>query len=279
MSGNVFTRAWEPAGSPRAVVYLVHGLGEHSGRYETLAERFVGEGFAVSALDLHGHGRSDGQRGATRLATAVGDVDELMAAGEERWPGAPGILYGHSLGALLAVRRLVERPPRSAAGAVISAIGVHSALREQRAKVRAARLLGRVTPAMRVKAGIDPDTLSRDPAVVAAYRNDELVHEYASMGFGVDALDTVDAILAEQHLVAGQRPPPVPLRLIHGSEDALAYVSGAREVAERWGPACELRVYDGLFHELHHEPEQERVFDDVARWIGATLSNRSTTPP
>ena len=270
MSKPVFTQAWEPVGPPRAVVYVAHGLGEHSGRYERLAGRFAGEGFAVSALDLRGHGRSDGHRGDTRFAPAIADLDALVAAGSERWPAAPAFVYGHSLGALLALRWLMGSPAQPVAGAVISAIGLHSALREQQVKVRAARVLGRVVPRARVKSGIDPATLSRDPEVVAAYRADPLVHDTASLGFGLDALAAVDAILAGP-------APAVPLLLIHGGEDALAYPSGARELAARWPDTCELQVYDGLFHELHHEPEQERVFADVLAWMRARPA--SASPP
>jgi acylglycerol lipase len=264
------TRRWEPeVGSPRAVVCLVHGLGEHSGRYERLAGRFVAAGFAVSALDLRGHGESPGHKGDTRFAPAIEDIGALLADSAERWPGAPVFLYGHSLGALLAVVYVMEDPARPLAGAVVSAIGLHSALREQRGKVRAARVLGRWTPRVRVKSGIDPAVLSRDEAVVEAYRRDPLVHGFASMGFGLDALEASDAILA------GKPNPDVPLLIIHGADDKLAYASGARELAAAWPGVSDLRVYDGLFHEVHNEPEQERVFEDVREWMEERLAGRS----
>jgi alpha-beta hydrolase superfamily lysophospholipase len=260
------TRQWVPeVGSPRAVVYLVHGLGEHSGRYERLAGRFVKAGFAVSALDLRGHGESPGHKGDTRFAPALEDIDGLLADGAERWPGAPAFLYGHSLGALLAVLYLMDHPAQLPAGAVVSAIGVHSALREQRVKVAAARLLGRWTPHVRVKAGIDPAVLSRDEAVVDAYRRDPLVHGFASMGFGRDAIEAIDTVLG------GKPNPDVPLLLIHGGEDKLAYASGARELAAAWPDVTDLRVYDGLFHEVHNDPEQKQVFTDVRRWMEERL--------
>jgi acylglycerol lipase len=261
----LFTRDWEPAGPPRAVVALVHGLGEHSGRYETLASRFTERGIAVRAVDLRGHGRSPGPRGDTRFAPALSDLDALVASCAER--GVPVFVYGHSLGALLAVAWLLERPAAPVAGAIVSAIGLHSALREQAAKVRAARVLGRVLPRMRVKSGIDPATLSRDGAVVAAYKADKLVHDTASLGFGLDALEAIDAILA------GAPALRVPLLAIHGSEDALAYASGARELAALAPGVCTLHVYEGLFHEVHNEPEQERVFADVLGWLEAQLGN------
>jgi acylglycerol lipase len=269
---GLFAQRWEPEGAPRAVVYLLHGLGEHSGRYGVLAERFTAAGIAVSTLDWRGHGRSRGPRGDTRFKPALGDLEQLLARGAERWPGVPAFLYGHSLGALLAVAFLAGERVPPLAGAVISAVGFHSALREQRAKVRLARVFGRVAPRMRLLSGIDPDTLSHDPKVVAAYRADPLVHDRVSTGFGLDALETIDRILA------GRPNPAVPLLLIHGSDDQLAYVSGAREFAAAAGPErCTLRVYEGLSHEVHNEPDQERVFADVLRWMDATLSSAPPT--
>ena len=265
MTGAVFSRDWQPAGSPRGAVALVHGLGEHSGRYERLARRFTDAGFAVWAIDLRGHGQSPGARGDTRFAPALEDIDALVARCGASGAGVPVFLYGHSLGALLSVLWLLERPAAPVTGAVISAIGLHSALREQAVKVRAARVLGRAVPRARMKSGIDPATLSRDPEVVEAYRKDKLVHDIVSLGFGRDALDGVDAV------VAGASRLAVPLLVIHGSEDTLAYASGARELAALAPDVCTLRVYDGLSHEVHNEPEQDQVFADVLTWIEATI--------
>jgi acylglycerol lipase len=250
--GAVFSRDWAPTGAPRGAIALVHGLGEHSGRYEHLAARFADAGFAVWAIDLRGHGKSPGHQGDVRFAPALEDIDALVARAGASGAGVPVFLYGHSLGAMLSLLWLLERPAAPVSGAVISAIGLHSALREQKVKVKLARTLGKLVPKMRVKAGIDPTTLSRDPEVVEAYRRDKLVHNFASLGFGLDALEAIDT---------------VPLLVVHGGEDQLAYASGARELAALAPDMCTLRVYDGLYHEIHHEPEQKRVFDDVLAWI------------
>jgi alpha-beta hydrolase superfamily lysophospholipase len=195
----------------------------------------------------------------------VADLEGLVRRCGER--GAPVFVYGHSLGALIAALWLVREPAPPVAGAVLSAIGLHSALREQAGKVRAARVLGRVLPKVRVKSGIDPATLSRDPAVVEAYRQDELVHDIASLGFGLDALEAIDEIAAGAPRLA------VPLLVIHGGEDQLAYASGARELAALAPAVTTLHVYDGLFHEIHHEPERDRVLGDVLAWIESRLGN------
>ena len=268
MKDGVFSREWSPAGAPRGAIALVHGLGEHSGRYERLASRFTDAGFAVWAIDLRGHGKSPGHQGDTRFAPALEDVDALVARAGASAAGVPVFLYGHSLGAMLSVLWLLERPAAPVSGAVISAIGLHSALKEQPIKVRMARTLGKVAPKMRVKSGIDPATLSRDPDVVAAYRRDKLVHSFVSLGFGLDALEALDTV------VAGAPSLTVPLLVVHGSEDALAYVSGAHELAALAPDLCTLRVFDGLYHEIHNEPEQEQVFAEVRAWLDERIGNR-----
>jgi acylglycerol lipase len=263
----VFSRDWQPSGAPRGAIALVHGLGEHSGRYERVAARFTEAGYAVWAIDLRGHGQSPGARGDTRFAPALEDIDALVARCGASGAGVPVFLYGHSLGALLGVLWLLERPAAPVSGAVVSAIGLHSALREQAVKVRLARALGKLTPKMRLKSGIDPATLSRDPEVVEAYRRDKLVHDTASLGFALDGLETIDAIIARAAQLT------VPLLLIHGGEDTVAYPSGARELAERAPELTTLRVYDGLFHEIHNEPEQEQVLTDVLAWLEPRIGN------
>jgi acylglycerol lipase len=263
----VFSRDWQPSGAPRGAIALVHGLGEHSGRYERVAARFTEAGYAVWAIDLRGHGQSPGARGDTRFAPALEDIDALVARCGASGAGVPVFLYGHSLGALLGVLWLLERLAAPVSGAVVSAIGLHSALREQAVKVRLARVLGKLTPKMRLKSGIDPATLSRDPEVVEAYRRDKLVHDTASLGFALDGLETIDAIIARAAQLT------VPLLLIHGGEDTVAYPSGARELAERAPELTTLRIYDGLFHEIHNEPEQEQVLTDVLAWLEPRIGN------
>jgi acylglycerol lipase len=263
----VFSRDWQPSGAPRGAIALVHGLGEHSGRYERVAARFTEAGYAVWAIDLRGHGQSPGARGDTRFAPALEDIDALVARCGASGAGVPVFLYGHSLGALLGVLWLLERPAAPVSGAVVSAIGLHSALREQAVKVRLARTLGKLTPKMRLKSGIDPATLSRDADVVEAYRRDKLVHDIASLGFALDGLETIDAILARAAQLT------VPLLLIHGGEDRVAYPGGARELASLAPELTTLRVYDGLFHEIHNEPEQEQVLTDVLAWLESRIGN------
>ena len=263
---TLHVRLWEPDGDPQAVVCLVHGLGEHSGRYGPLAARLAGAGYAVRAFDLRGHGLSSGRRGDTRFADTMGDIDRLIEGAAERFPVRPVFLYGHSLGGLLVLTYALERRP-AVAGVVASAAALHTALREQKVKLLLVRLLAPLLPHLALPSGLDDTLLSRDPAVVAAYRADPLVHDRATLGFGQDAVRAGDSNLA------GAAAFPVPLLLLHGGADRITYPSGSRAFAAALGGRdCTLLVYEGLLHEIHNEPEQGRVLDDVTAWLDRHLS-------
>ena len=257
---TLHTRQWEPDGPVRAVVVLVHGLGEHSGRYGHVAARLTGAGYAVASFDLRGHGASDGRRGDTRFADAFGDIDVVLTRAAERWPGRPAFLYGHSLGGLLVVAYTLDRRP-AVAGVVATGPALRTALRDQKVKVALVRLLAPLLPRLTLPSGLDDRGISRDPAVVAAYRADPLVHGRASLGFAHDAMEWADAALA------GAARFPVPLLLLHGGADRLTDPAGSRAFAAALGEPATLTVYDSLFHEIHNEPEQSRVLDDVVAWL------------
>jgi alpha-beta hydrolase superfamily lysophospholipase len=263
---RIHTRRWEPDGPAKAAVGLVHGLGEHSGRYDAVAARLTAAGYGVCAFDLRGHGESGGRRGDTRFAAAYEDIDRLLTGAAEWLPDAPRFLYGHSLGGLLVLSYTLNRRP-ALAGVVASGAALHNALRGQKAKVLLVRLLAPLLPNLALPSGLDDTLISRDPAVVAAYRADPLTHDRASLGFGRDAIVAADAALAH----AGEFP--VPLLLLHGGADRLTYPSGSRAFAAALGAEqCTLIVYDGFYHEVHNEPEQARVSADVAAWLSQHLS-------
>jgi len=256
---EIFRQTWRPDDAPRAVLVLIHGLGEHSSRYGHLAKRFTDAGFAVFAMDLRGHGRSGGGRGDLRIADAVADVADLVAHAGSEYPGLPVFVYGNSLGGLITMTYTVERQP-DINGLVASAPALDSELREQKVKFAMANLLGGLLPSITIPTGLDPEGVSRDPEVVAAYKADPLVHDKGSFALAKQTFSAMDAMMAQTGF-------PVPLLIIHGTADRLTVPSASKVFTEHVTGDVTLIEYEGMYHELHNEPEQAEVFADVVAWL------------
>lgn len=262
---NLFAQAWEPDGEVKGAVALVHGLGEHSERYTHWVERLCGAGYAVVSFDLRGHGRSEGQRGHTpSFDHYADDVDILVDKTRNRFAGKPIFIYGHSLGGLIVLFYLIQRQPKLN-GAVVTNPGLRTALGEQKVKVLLARLLGSLMPAGSMASGLEQEALSSDPAVIEAYRNDPLVHDKVSFGFGKQSLLAIDYIFSNADRIN------LPLLLMHGSADRIAYVSGPEELASQVADNCSFKIWEGFYHELHNELEKDAVFAFLKEWLDGNV--------
>jgi len=261
---QIFTQSWLPgAGEPRAAVVLVHGFGEHSDRYDWVAGRLVEAGYAVHACDHRGHGRSQGPRALVELDAVVGDLDRLRDAVEEAHPGLAVAMLGHSLGGLVAIRYALAHQRRLRA-LVLS--GPLAALDAPAPALAAARGIARVAPRLGLTA-LDARLVSRDPAVVAAYRTDPLVHHGR-----IPALTVAEMARAVAALPRTVGAITVPTLLVYGTADGLCPPSGAVMLAERIGsPDLTVRGYEGLHHEVLNEPERETVMADVLAWLDERL--------
>lgn len=260
----LFTRRWL-AEKPRVAVLLVHGLGEHCGRWGHVAELLNERGMSVYSFDLRGHGRSSGRR--THVDSFDDYIDDLRLVAEtDVMPtGLPWVLYGHSLGGLIAAVYLTGDNPQPAA-AVLSApalaADVPTALRY------AANVLGRVTPALPLPNSINGDHLSSNPEVAEAYFGDPLVETKATAGFGREAIQAQAAVRGALEQIS------VPLFVFHGAEDELVPPRASAPLGGVEGATRTL--YPGLRHETHNEPEQEEVIGDMADWIEATVLDQPT---
>jgi alpha-beta hydrolase superfamily lysophospholipase len=260
---DIFRQTWRPDDAPRGAIVLIHGLGEHSSRYGRLAQRFVDAGFAVFAQDMRGHGKSGGARGDLRINDAVRDVADLVADAHAEYPGLPVVVYGHSLGGLISMTYAVQNHP-DIAGLVASAPALDSELREQKVKFAMANLLGGLLPGIAIPTGLDPEGVSRDPEVVAAYKADPLVHDKGSFALAKQTFAAMDAMMAQTGF-------PVPLLIIHGTSDRLTVPSASKVFTEQVTGDVTLIEYESMFHEPHNEPEQDEVFDDVLQWMQSKL--------
>ena len=258
---RLLLRRWPAAGraDPWAYVLLVHGLSDHSGRYEHVGERLAGAGIEVHAHDLRGNGGSGGRRGhVARWSQLHDDLAERLLAVRSAARGRPVVLYGHSMGGLIVLGYLLEDHPRPDL-AVVTSPALESTLSET--KKRLARLLGRMLPNLPIRNGIDGATLSRDPAVAAAVATDPAVAWTSTTRFGA-------AGLAEQVRVRREYrrlPPDLPMLVLHGLDDRLVPARASEVLASL--PNVERRTYPGLRHELHNEPEGPAIVDGVIAWL------------
>ena len=263
---DIFAQGWEPeTRTPKAVVCLVHGLGEHSSRYTHVAEALGKEGYALFSYDLRGHGRSGGARGhISSIEDFMKDIDALLEQARRRYPGLPVILYGHSLGGIQVLHYGLIRKP-DVKGIIATSSGLRTALESQTLKVALAKVLGSLIPGVAVASGLDSKGISHDKKVVNTYNNDPLTHDKVSLGFGKIMLGVTKWTL--EH--AGEFS--LPLLLMHGKADEIAYPSGSMEFAAALKGKCTLVLWDDAYHELHNEPEKDKVFKTMTLWMDARL--------
>ena len=265
---EMYAQSWEPEGTPKAVVCLVHGLGEHSGRYAHVGKAFTDVGFALAAFDLRGHGKSGGPRGHIPSFDAfMDDIEGFQKQLDERFSGLPRFLYGHSLGGILVLNYVLRRKPNFV-GVISTAAGLRTSLEEQKAKIMMARVLGALMPSVAIPSGLDPTTISRNKEVVDKYVNDPLVHDKMSLGFGKIMLSELPWTFEHAHEFS------LPLLIMHGTEDKLGYARGSEEFASHVKQNCTLKLWNGLYHELHNEPEQNEVLAFMIDWMNSQLKKR-----
>lgn len=259
---NLYYQRWLPDTTPRAALAIVHGFGEHSGRYTNVIHRLVPAGYALYALDLRGHGRSPGQRGyVNRWTDYREDVGAFVRLVGEREAGRPLFLMGHSVGGLI-VLEYAEQHPDGLRGVIASAPvlgqpGVSPAL------LTVARLLSRVAPRFSLNVGLDVTAISRDPAVVEAYRKDPLVH-----GKGTPRLST-ELAGAVARTQAGAATWTLPLLIIHGAADRVAPAAASRAFFERVPATVDkvrVEIAEG-YHEPHNDTSKQQALDILQDWL------------
>jgi alpha-beta hydrolase superfamily lysophospholipase len=254
---------WKPTVAVRGVVCLVHGIGEHVGRYPHVAQAFNQAGYVMRGFDHRGHGRSEGQRGFTpSYDTLLDDIEAHLASAAAAYPGRPLFLYGHSLGGNLVLNCALRRKPRLA-GVITSAPQLRLAFAPPAWKTTLGRLMLNMWPGLSMPNGLDVNNLSHDEAVVRAYQQDPLVHDRVTPALGIGLIDTGAWLLEHASEFA------LPLLIFHGSQDRLTSPDASREFASRVHGDCTLKIWDGLYHETHNEPQQAEVIAFMVRWVQA----------
>ena len=263
----LFRRGWIPEHA-RASVLVVHGFGEHSGRYEHVGRWLAQRGFAVHAYDHRGHGRSAGRRcHVDRFGEYLDDLAAVLERVRSDAPELPLFLIGHSMGGLVVAAFARERSP-SASGIVLS--GAALALPEGKTRIRIARLIRAVFPRLRLAAGLDLAGLSTDPRVLEAYLADPLVERKMTASHAVELLAAVE------RTGGGGADVALPLLVLHGGDDPICAPGGSERFAAAARKARFIR-YPGLRHEIFNEPRFEDVLADVASFFEERLDGPRST--
>ena len=244
---------WSPAVEPIGVITLVHGLGEHFGRYQHFADYFNQAGFVVQSFDLPGHGRSEGVRGHIDSYEEVAkDIDHMLDRARTTYPGKPNFLYGHSLGGALVIYYGLHRQTDLKC-IFASAPGLSPADPVPPIKLILAKVMDKLAPKFTMDNALDLSGLARDPEIEKAYRIDPLVHGKISARLGKQLL-TIGAAALQIHEY------PAPLVIMQGSADRLVNPTMNIEWGKHLKGDVTLKVWEGFYHELHNEPEKESVF-------------------
>jgi acylglycerol lipase len=266
---TIYHQSWAPDGdaAAKAVVLVVHGLGEHSGRYRHVAETLVAAGYAVAALDHRGHGKSSGKRVYVRSYDEfMRDLTQFRRIVEAEHPGTPLVILGHSMGGNLAMGHVLGNQEGVAAlalsGALLKVGDDVSSI--QRTTLNA---VARVAPGVR-PLGLPADAVSRDPDVVQRYVDDPLVHTgKITAGLLASLFGAIDGFAARYPDLT------LPIWIGHGTDDKLVEVAGSYELeAAAVNADVESHYYDGLYHEIFNEPEQDTVLADLVAWLDRTTA-------
>ena len=262
--GRIFARHWEPSGEPRANLVICHGVNSHGGQYVRAGELFAAIGYAVTALDLRGRGRSDGERFyASSVDDYVSDLDQAIEFGRSRHPGLPLYLLGHSAGGVTSVSYALDYQDR-----LDGLICESFAFRVYAPDIALKLLEGasHVAPHFHVLK-LKMEDFSRDPEWVAKLNADPLTKDEVQPVATVAALARAGERFEREFSRIG-----LPVLILHGTADKATRPDGSQQFFDEAGSSDKtLKLYDGYYHDLLNDLGREQVFDDIAEWIDARL--------
>jgi len=237
---------------------IVPGLAEHLGRYDHVVEALNGAGFAVTVLELRGHGKSGGKRGhVDRWAQYLDDVKAAAATIE-----GPITLIGHSMGGLVVLDALINGLDNGVEALVLSDPNVAVAVDAPAIKVMGAKLLSRILPGLSLDNELDAAMISRDPEVVEAYKADPLVYSTITPRWFTEMLKSQERVIAHATQYS------TPLLMLLGEGDAICDWRAAEALARNWGGEAKTIRYPEMYHEIFNELEKDRVISDMLAWLG-----------
>jgi alpha-beta hydrolase superfamily lysophospholipase len=269
---KLLVRKWEPdAGAPQAKIIIVHGKGEHSGRYFEFAEYLMNQGFAVYTMDLRGHGLSGNRPGVcTPRKKVLGDVNLLINMALKEYPDGPLFIYGHSMGGNIVLQHRMLYS-EGVAGYLVSAPWLKLYTPQPPALVLLAKIMSPLFGRLTVKGSIDNTTITSDPTELKIVNEDKLAHSYISFG------TFNDVIRASKQIFASASSVNVPMLLVHGTNDNLIDPEGSRQFAELSGNCVRFVEFPGCKHEIHHDVGKAKEFELIAEYINEYIRKKASS--
>ncbi len=261
---SIYWHSWSPDDTPGAVMLLVHGHGEYSGRYPYHMQRLTADGIAVYALDQRGHGQSSGQQGhIDSIDDYRGDLSALKQLVEAKFPGIPLFLFGHSMGSVV-VLDFALRDPGGLKGLITSGVGLEPKGVAPWCKIQIVKILSRIWPTKSLELNVEGKDLTRDPAEVLSYDNDPVIHHKISARWGDEMLK------ANKWIKAHPGDVQLPLFMQHGGADPVNLPSGSEDfIANVTYADAGLKIYPENLHNIHADLDKDKVLTDLADWIKA----------
>lgn len=258
---RIYGQIWRPAEQPVAVIGVIHGMGEHSGRYRDLAEFFTGHGFAVIAFDQRGHGKSEGKRGhIVHYNQLLQGIEELMERIKLTFGSLPVFLWGHSMGGNLVLNYVLKKSS-GIVGLIVTGPLLRLAFEPSPLKIKLAKLMANLYPGFTQSSGLKTNHLSRDPLVVKAYEKDKYVHNKISASFFINIIN------AGYYALSHANELKIPTLIMHGTADKITSFEASEDFADKAKIMAEIKLWNHLYHEIHNEPEREDVLNYALIWM------------
>lgn len=252
-----FSRIWMPQGDPKGVICLIHGLGEHIGRYHHVADFFNQNSFALAGFDLPGHGLSEGRRGHIKSYIALQNtINQYLQRIKKQYPDTPIILWGHSMGGNLALNYVLQNP-KGVSAAIVTSPWLRTMGPPQGILKTIVRLSAKIAPWLTMDNSLSSKDLSHDENI--SYNQDPLVHSRISLRLLAVMIKKGQWALRNAHKLS------VSLLLMHGSADKITDPKASQEFSEK--ARCELEIWPDLYHEMHNEPEKYKVLEYMVAWL------------
>ena len=258
---DLYAQGWIPNQDIKGVILLVHGLGEHGGRYRVLGMDLCADGYALITYDFRGHGKSDGPRGHTPSYTAwLNDINGMLQEIRCQFYKQKIFLYGHSLGGNQVLNYILRENP-DVVGAIVTSPALQVVSMPAAWKFSLAVIANLILPIISLPNGLDLKYLSHNPDVVSAYENDPLTHDKISARAFISFFEAGKWAIDHASLLS------IPLLLMHGVEDKITSPAASEDFAKKAGDICSLKLWDDSYHELHNELNRDDIVQTIVKWL------------